>query len=88
MDVYNILDGGLKIKAQAIEYWWYYDYVVGTTKTKIAENGKIEMKLKRQVRVAYIVVNVTILPKDSLETPTEDSSDEEPDHEAAIDATW
>ena len=46
------------------------------------------MKLKRQVRVAYIVVNVTILPKDSLETPTEDSSDEEPDHEAAIDATW
>ena len=42
------------------------------------------MKLKRTVRNAYIVVNITILPKDSLEMLTEDSSDEEPDHEAAI----
>ena len=86
--VIRFLGGGPKIKAEAIEYWWYYDFTVGTTKTKIAENGKIEMKLKRQVRVAYVVVNVTILSKDSPEAPTEDSSDEEPDHEAAIDAMW
>ena len=43
------------------------------------------MKLKRQVRSAYVVVNCWIFPEDSPVEPTEESSDEEPDHDAAID---
>ncbi|CAG5094433.1 Oidioi.mRNA.OKI2018_I69.XSR.g13552.t1.cds [Oikopleura dioica] len=79
------IGGGPKIKCEATEYWWYYDHVVGSEKTKVTEGGKIEMKLKRQVRSAYVVVNCWILPEDSPVAPTEESSDEEPDHDAAID---
>ena len=72
------------MKAHAVERWWYYDIgpeSIGTERIKVADNGKLYLKLKRRVRGAYITVDITILPEESTESG-EESPDTQPDSQA------
>ncbi|CBY38332.1 unnamed protein product [Oikopleura dioica] len=81
------IGGGPKMKAHAVERWWYYDLgpeSIGTERIKVVDNGQLYLKLKRRVRGAYITVDITILPEDSTESG-EESPDTQPDSQAQED---
>ena len=69
------------MKAHAVDRWDYYNIdrtrANGPERIKVADNGRLHLKLKRPAVFSYLTVDITILPEESTESG-EESPDTQP----------